>query len=708
MLIAAGGLLLRFQNLISPGPATVTAKAGSEPIFRIGCDEPATSEAGTAEPLTTGVVFVRGWALASSGIRRVEIQAGEAEPVEARFGFYRPDVAAQYREVPGADRCGFRTRIDTAFLANGRQFLTMRAFSTGGAIEELRVPIVIDHINGYASDYHQWIAEFEKEDDALIRMKIPLFAERPKVSIVLPVYRTPAEILERTIASVERQSYRDWELCIADDGSDSSALDALLNRHAGTDERVRVIRLPFNQGISAASNASLALAQGEFVALLDHDDELSPNALYHFVDALNREPEGDIFYSDEDHIDESGFRSDPFFKPDWSPDLILAENYVNHLMIFRRSLAKEAGGFSSAFDLSQDHDLLLRMSAKARKIIHVAKILYHWRTDVYSMKRASQRDEQAIDSSRRVVEEHLNAAGIRATVEPGEIAPRWRVRYAIPDRLRVRILIPSARAELLERCLESIQEKTEYPHYEIAVLDNSRSDRIERLVRSSKAKDRPLQHLDMRHRPFNFSALNNAAARDSSEPLLLFLNDDVTVIGPGWLTAMVELASRPEVGAVGAKLLYPDGTIQHAGVVLGLLGICGHAFKGACEEDRLYFDFPSVIRDVSAVTGACMMVPATRFWECGGFDEEVLPIAYQDVDLCLKLRQKGYRVLFTPHARLYHHEATSKRPEDKDPNPAETMAFQKRWKSTIEHDPFYNPNLTRSEENYGFRRKGRG
>lgn len=703
-LTAAGGWLLDLQRLANRarfrGPKAPDRDPGAANSIRIVCDEPAP--AAEAETIVSGTVAVRGWAIAASGIRRVEIQAGDRAPIEARYGFYRPDVAAHHPEMPAADRSGFRASIDTSLMPGGRQWLTIRAFDAAGRAAESRVPFVVDHVQGYASNYHRWIAEFEKEDEALIRMKIPLFAQQPLVSVLLPVYRTQPDLLERAILSVEKQSYANWEFCIADDGSQSAEVDAVLARHAG--EQIRVVRLSSNQGISAASNAALRLARGEFVALLDHDDELSPHALYHFAAALNRDSDADIFYSDEDQIDETGFRSEPFFKPDWSPSLILAENYVNHLMIFRRSLAEQVGGFRSAFDLSQDHDLLLRMSRKARGIVHIPKILYHWRTEVYSTRRASRSERRAIESSRRAIADHLNAAGIAARVEPGEIEPRWRVRYAIPDRQRVEILIPSARAELLERCLCSVRETTDYPDYQIAVLDNSRSDRIERLVRRMGTSLK-LKHLDLRHRPFNFSALNNEAARHSEAPLLLFLNDDTTAIHPGWLTAMVELASQPGVGAVGAKLLYPDGTIQHAGVVLGLFDICGHAFKGACADERQYFDFPQVIRDVSAVTGACMMVPADRFRECGGFDEEALPIAYQDVDLCLKLRQNGYRVLFTPHARLYHHEATSKRPEDKDPSPSEILAFRSRWKAVIENDPFYNPNLTREAEDYGYRRK---
>ena len=480
-LVTGGGFLLRLQNFAHrftyqrPALETANGATDSETVFRIACDEPAammvSSEEGTAAPPISGTVTIRGWALASTGIRRLEIWSGDAECAEARYGFYRPDVASHYPDVPGSDRSGFRAKLDTATLADGPQVLTLRAFSVGGATTERRVPIVVDHVNGFANDYHRWIAEFEKEDDALIQMKLALFAQRPTVSVVLPVYRTPADILEQTLASVRKQSYPHWQLCIADDGSQSAEIDAIVQRHCEMDSRIQSVRLPRNLGISAASNAALALASGDFVALLDHDDELSPHALYHFVDALNRNPQGDIFYSDEDQIDDAGLRSDPFFKPDWSPDLILAENYVNHLMIFRRALAMQVGGFRSNFDLSQDHDILLRMSVKTRKIVHIARILYHWRTGGQSLRRASQLEHRAIDSSRRVIADHLAATGVRATVEPGEIPFRWRVRYArFPESQRVQILIPSARVEILEPCLRSIAQRTDYRDYEIAIL----------------------------------------------------------------------------------------------------------------------------------------------------------------------------------------------------------------------------------------------
>jgi len=716
ILVAGGGLLLAFPRMIQrlvSGKSVTQLPSNTEnarEAIRLGCDEPRPDidATGAALPprVISGILSIRGWAVAASGIQRVEIQAGDAPPIEAIYGLYRPDVGTQFQNMPGAELSGFRANLDTSPLPDGGQSFVIRAVSSQGTTAETRVPLLIDHVNGYASEYLRWIAEFEEEDNALIVSRLPSFTLQPTVSIIVPVYRTSPEILERTIGSVLKQSYPNWELCLADDCSRSKEVDAVLGSYSELDKRIKVTRLPVNGGISAASNAAMAMASGEFLALLDHDDEFAEHALCHFVDALNREPEADVFYSDEDHIDESGLRSDPFFKPDWSPDLILSENYVTHLMIFRRSLAREVGGFRSDADLSQDHDILLRMSTKARKIVHIPKVLYHWRTEMPSLRRASSRTDQALASSRLAVADHLHSIGAQASVEPGERPQRWRIRYAIPEGQIVRIVVPcGGKVELLDRCLESIAEKTDYQLYEIVVVDNSHSDQVERFVARWNSRGRSAGYLDFRHREFNYSAMNNAAARDTTAALLLFLNDDISIITPGWLTAMVELASRPDVGAVGAKLLYPDDTIQHAGVALGIYGVGAHAFKGVADRDATYFDFPHVIRNVSAVTGACMMVPAKRFWECGGFDAEALPVAYQDIDLCLKLRQKGYRVLFTPHARLYHYEGISKRPQDMDPRPAETLTFKTRWQKVIDYDPFYSPNLTRMAEDYSYRKK---
>jgi len=526
------------------------------------------------------------------------------------------------------------------------------------------------------TDYQRWIASFERRDESGIALKLATWAWRPALTVLL-IARRPAD-LERAIASVLRQSYPGWEFRILASGTAAQAV---------SDPRIR--------WIEAGTDSWKAIVEpvsGEFIVLLDSGDELAEDALFHFADAINREPEAEVFYSDEDRIDEHGVRSQPFFKPDWSPYLILSQNYIGGTMMIRRDLLASAGAFHCDFS---SYELALRMSRDAKRIVHVPKVLYH--------RRAPQQEPPAAE--RRALEDHLHEAGINAAVETGLYPGRWRVRYSIPEGLRVRIIIPSGgKIEFLERCLNSVAGQTDYPHYEILVVDNSRSERVERLVRRWSRGGRRAGYLDYRNRPFNFSEISNAAARQCDAPLLLFLNDDTSVITPGWLTAMVELASRPNVGAVGAKLLYANGGIQHVGVVIGLFDLCSHAFKGAAGAGRHYFDFPDVIRDVSAVTGACMMVPAKLFWQCGGFDTENFPVAYQDVDLCLKLRQQGYQVLFTPHAQLYHYEAISKRVEHLRPDLPEVTLFQTRWRQFIEHDPFYSPNLTRNSEDYSCRK----
>lgn len=699
-LVAAGGLVLRIAGMrrgVRRGPA------GREAFLQVICDEPKISD-----KAVSGIVTFRGWAGATSGIARVEIQPQGQDAIAARCGLYRPDIAKQFPELPDGDRTGYQANLDTSALSNGAHSIAVRAISKSGSETAIEIPLIVDHVGGYASDYYRWIAEFEKRDAKLIEMRLQSFPRKPLISILVPVYRTAPNILEKTIQSVLAQSYSNWELCLADDCSQSPEIDAIFARYTAADRRIRTVRLPANGGISKASNAAFELARGEYIALLDHDDELAQDALYHVVNAINRHPEAEIFYSDEDHIDESGVRSDPFFKPDWSPDLILSENYVCHLLVFRADLGRETGGFRNECDLSQDHDILLRMSAKAKQIVHIPLILYHWRTDVFTIDRASHRTDRALATSRRAIEDYLEIAGVNASVEPGAVSGRWRLRYDLrpAGAGTVDIIIPcGGKVNLLERCMDSIAAKTDYPRYNITVVDNSRGVKVQQFVRDWSRGGRKATYVDWRDRPFNFSAMNNDAAKTCKAPLLLFLNDDITVINPDWLSAMVELASRPEVGAVGAKLLYPDGRIQHAGLIVGLFGVAGHAFKGMFSDQRIYFDFPDVIRNVSAVTGACMLVPSKLYWEVGGFDEEHFPVAYNDVDLCLKILEKGKRVLYTPHAQLYHYEAFSKRSEDKDPRPAETRAFQTKWKQYIESDPFYNPNLTRTDEDYSPRRK---
>jgi GT2 family glycosyltransferase len=426
--------------------------------------------------------------------------------------------------------------------------------------------------------------------------------------------------------------------------------------------------------------AGVGLASGEFIVLLLPGATMAPDALFHFVELLNREPATDLAYADEDLIARSGERRQPFFKPSWSPDLLLSMNYIGDTFLVRRSLAAEAGAHDP-------YDLLLRITADTSRVRRVPRVLFHLSAGL----------GRSPDAERRALHDHLLRVHPGAWTEPDADHRRWRVRYPLPREGRVSIIIPSAgKVDLLEANLADLESKTHYPHYEIVVADNSRGEELQRFVRSSSSGNRTLRYLDYRHTAFNFASICNAAARTCNSPFLVFLNDDTRPIAPGWLGAMVELGARPEVGAVGARLLFPNGTIQHAGIVLGIYRRCGHLFKGLDAAQDHYFGLDRVIRNVSAVTGACLLVRADVFREAGGFDAECFPVDGNDVDLCLRIGAKGYRVLYTPYAELYHYESLSRGTVDRRTHPSEIQEFSRRWADIILDDPFYSPNLTRS------------
>jgi GT2 family glycosyltransferase len=680
------------------GLAALTEAERQERI-QMRCDSINTQ---SADPVA-GQIEITGWAIAPDGIERVEVRVGNLPELRVSYGSPRPDIEALFPQMKNPGKSGFAAGLDTRDLPNGVHRLKLKAFSRKGQERELDLPLVVNQEIGILAEYTRWIQIFEQRDNDLVQVQLAGLKYRPTVSVVVPVYRTTLDILSKTIASVKNQSYINWQLCLADDCSEMPELTAMLELEAAEDPRIRIAHRTTRGGISAASNDALQLATGEYVALLDHDDMLTLDALFHLVKELQGPNPPELLYSDEDHIDESGRRFAPFFKPDWSPDTILSENYVTHLMMFSRKLALSIGGFRSEFDLSQDHDILLRLSEKANKIVHVPKVLYHWRTSIASMSRASaSHADRAIDSSRRVVASFVKG---RATVEPGLHEGRWRVRYPIPARTRVTILIPTAgKMEVLERNLKALWETAGYQNYEILIIDNSKGgDAVLKFVDDLKKKGKPIRWFDQRGEPFNYSRLNNKAVATCNTELLLFLNDDTEGISVGWLEALVEHAMRPEVGAVGAKLLYPNGTIQHAGVTMGLAQICGHSFKGLEARHRHYFDFPDLVRNVSSLTAACVMVRADVFREVGGFDEELFPIAYNDIDFVLRIGAAGYRVIYNPHAQLHHHEAYSKTEAELTPHAAETNALKTKWKNVIQRDPFYNPNLTRHHENWGLR-----
>ena len=654
----------------------------------------------------SGSIEIRGWALSSDGITGVDISIDNGPLISATYGTPRHDLGVLFPHVAHSTNAGYSLMFDTRQIEDGIHRITLTARGKSGKMREIEVPILVSQAVGYASEYSRWLEAFEVREPHLMRLKIASFAYLPVISVLVPVFRTNLAILRETVESVLRQSYPHWELCLVDDGSENEGIAGLLSEFGRMDNRIKVA-VQEQGGISAASNRALEMATGEYVALLDHDDVLATDALFYMVDALQSADRPELLYSDEDHMDETGRRFAPFFKPDWSPDLILSENYVCHLMTFQRDLAKQVGGFRSEFDLSQDHDILLRLSRVANRIVHIPRVLYHWRTSLASMSRASHSEEKAFRSSRAVIESFLLETETAAQVENGAHPGRWRVRYNIPPEARVSILIPTAgNTEVLDRNLKALWKLAGKTPFEVLIIDNSKGEdnrTIANYVQKLHDRSRPIRHFDQRNEPFNYSRLNNKAASTCTSPYLLFLNDDTEGISEGWMDAMVELAARPEVGAVGAKLLYPNGQIQHAGVTMGLAEICGHSFKGDRGDERHYYDFPDLIRNVSAVTAACVMVRTQVFDEIQGFEEKMFPIAYNDIDFCLRIGTAGYRILYTPHALLYHHEALSKSEKDLHPHPAETLALKSRWRNVIAKDPFYNPNLTRHRENWSLR-----
>lgn len=564
-----------------------------------------------------------------------------------------------------------------------------------------RPPVVAPPPEDYPSWYQRREpAEIEAASRALLSLR-----ERPLFSLVVPAWETPPEILETFLASVRAQRYERWELCVVDDGSRSRRVLRQLKKAAARDPRIRVERLERNQGIAAATNAALRMARGEWIAFMDHDDALPPHALAEVALELARRPELDWLYTDEDRLSADGKRREqPFFKPDFSPDLLRTVNYICHFVVARRSLVTKIGGLREGFQGSQDYDFLLRLSEESGRVGHIPKILYHWRSSPISLSRDAKKLEAASRAGVRALEEHLQRKGEAGTV--GEVAPtHYRVRYPVRGEPKVSIIIPfKDRPELLERLLPGLLEKTRYTNFELLLVSNNSTqprtfELLERIV------DPRVRKLTWDH-PFNYPALNNWAARESSGELLLFLNNDMEIVDPDWLHELISQAQRPEVGAVGPKLLFPDGSIQHAGVVLGIGGFAAHPFWRFPDTGHMTaFGHADWTRNYLAVTSACVMLRRAVFEEVGGYDERFL-LCGSDVHLGLKVVESGRRVVYTAATRLVHHESASRRNDD-IPESDFWHSFR-QYRGWLERgDPFYNPNLTLTETDCSLREDAR-
>ena len=554
-------------------------------------------------------------------------------------------------------------------------------------------------------DYTVWLDFFDSPADDLrmeqARRELDAIEARPLVSVVVPVYNTPEKWLRRCLDSVIEQVYPAWELCIADDASTQPHVASVLAEYAERDPRIKVVTCAKNGHISAASNAALELAQGQYVALLDHDDELHPLALLECIKAFGANPEWRMLFTDEDKIDESGVRSDPYFKSDWNPDLFLSQNCVCHLTVYERALVEQAGRFAIGMEGAQDWDLTLRVAERLQphQIGHVPKVLYHWRMIEGSTALAPGEKSYAHVAGMRAIQSHLDRLGAGAEIQemPG-YSGYYRIRHALPSPPPlVSLLIPTRdRVDLLEMCVDSILEKTDYPNYEVLILDNGSIEpkTLEYFARVEKdARVRVLRY----DQPFNYSAINNFGAGHARGEILGLLNNDVEVITSDWLTEMASHAWRPDIGVVGAMLYYPNDTIQHAGVFLGFGGVAGHAYVGRARGFPGDKHRAGLAQTLSAVTAACALMRAEVFHEVGGLDEG-LQVAFNDVDLCLRVRARGYRNLWTPFAELYHHESATRGYEDTPEKAArfrrEETFMQNRWGEALLRDPYYNPNLS--------------
>lgn len=534
-----------------------------------------------------------------------------------------------------------------------------------------------------------------------LRSQASNFAYQPLVSIIIPVYNPEREWLEQALDSVMSQVYSNWELCICDDGSNREGVREILSRYERLDDRIKVKYSERNTGISGASNEALSLAAGEFVGLLDHDDELTPDALFEIVKLLQEHPEADLVYTDEDKIDETGNRRGPHFKPDWSPDLLLSHNYITHLCVYRRQLLEQVGGFRKGFEGSQDYDLLLRVTEKTNNIYHIPKILYHWKMVEGSVTTGSENKSYTHERSRQALSEALERRGVKGSVEDGFARNFFRVNRDIVGTPKVSIIIPTRdNFSLLKNCVESIERLTTYRNYEILIVDNESIEpkTVEYLASTPHRVVRYEQE-------FSHSAINNFAVSRVKGEYILLLNDDTEVISGEWLEVMLQHAQRLEVGAVGAKLLFPDNLIQHAGVATGIgipwdSGIAGHVHHSYPSSSQGYVGAAKLIRNYSAVTAACMLLRRTVFEEIGGFDEANLPTVYNDVDLCMRIRKAGYLIIYTPYAELYHHETASRK---RGIDPATHNYLRERWGEVLDRDPYYNPNFSRGRGDFNLR-----
>lgn len=557
--------------------------------------------------------------------------------------------------------------------------------------------------------YSPWYESHKVKSEDLKLQSKHRFPYAPLISVVVPAYRTPEVFLREMIDSLKNQSYSNWELCIANASPEDEVLARVLREYTDQDSRIRVKQLKDNLGIAENTNEAFALAAGEFIGLLDHDDLLAPDALYEIVKLMNEEESLDVIYTDEDKVTtDLSEHFQPHLKPDFNLDLFRSNNYICHFFVARRSLVERTGGFRKEFDGAQDYDFIFRCVEGARKIGHVPRILYHWRTHKASTADNPASKMYAFEAGKRAIEGNLARTGVKgAVVRHTSDLGFYHVTYPVQGEPLISIIIPNKdQRDILKQCLDSVFQSSTYKNYEILIVENN-SEQQETFDYYRELERMENIRVITWEGEFNYSAINNFAVKEANGEYLLFLNNDIQVITPGWMEEMLSNCQRPEVGIVGGKLYYPDDTIQHAGIIIGIGGIAGHAFLGMKRNRTGYLHKASLQMNYSAVTAACMMMKREAFDKIGGFEEK-LTVAFNDVDLCLRTCQEEYLVVYNPHVEMYHYESKSRGSEDSKEKvrrfQSEIEFMRSRWIPLLKKgDPYYNKNLTLSKWNYSLR-----
>jgi len=595
-------------------------------------------------------------------------------------------------------KSAFLTRIFLYF--DNARYMSLKVPLPGQALggSENSIPAVVP-ITEY--DY------VEPKYTIRVKDKLASLLIHPKISIIMSVFNVDPKWLKLAIQSVENQWYSHWELCIVDDHSSNP--ETLNYMESLKNPRITVHRLAENRGISVASNTALAMATGDYVALMDHDDELTPDALYEVVKAINKHG-AEFIYSDEDKLELNGAYCEPHFKPDYSPDMFLSQNYLSHLGVIKKSLIDQVGGFTAGVDGAQDYDLYLKVLEHTNKVTHITRVLYHWRKVPGSTAAVFSDKSYAQDAGARALAQAIQRRKLEAEALSGKYPGTYRVKYAIENRPLISIIIPfKDEPGLLKMCIESILDKSTYTNFEIIGISNNSKEKetfaeMERL----KALDSRVTFFE-HNVLFNFSEINNFSVHSHANgEHILLLNNDIEIISPGWIESLLEFSQRDDVGVVGGKLYYPNGKLQHAGIIIGIGGIAGHLHKYLDGKHHGYFSRPHLVQNLSALTGACLMVKKKIFEEVGGLDAENLKIAFNDVDFCLRIREKGFLNVFTPYCEAYHHESVSRgyeiTAEQQNRFNKEVGYMAHRHAGVLESgDPYYNEHLTLDHENFSLK-----